>query len=270
MLKPIDRVAVAVSGGKDSLSLLHILNKIEDKFPRSELIAITIDEGISGYREEAIKIVEDNCFKLGIEHQVYSFMDCYQQSLDEVVKGISARGELTPCSYCGILRRKAFNLAAKEVGATKLVTGHNLDDEIQSMVLNLLRGDVSGLKRVTPIVNEEDNRFIRKVKPLCRLPENEVALYAFLKKIRHQTTVCPYAESSMRNDVRRFLNAIEKEHFGIKYTLFKTFEKIQPYLQGLESNNELNRCERCSEPASGKICRACLIIENIQAIQNKQ
>ena len=148
MLKPNDKVAVAVSGGKDSLSLLHILSKIEEKFPESELIAITIDEGISNYRSEAIEIADENCIKLGIEHHVYSFKELYGYDLDEVVKAAEAGGELTPCSYCGILRRKALNLATKDTGATKLATAHNLDDEIQSMVMNLLRGDIYQISRI--------------------------------------------------------------------------------------------------------------------------
>ena len=262
MLKPNDRVAVAVSGGKDSLSLLNILNKIEEKFPNSELTAITIDEGISNYRSEAIEIADEHCEKLGIELHVYTFKELYGYGLDEVVEAAEAGGELTPCSYCGILRRRALNLAAKDTGATKLATAHNLDDETQSMVMNILRGAIYQMGRIGPI-SEKDTGFVQRVKPLCQVPEKEVALYASLNSIRFQTASCPYSETSMRSDIRRFLNYLENKHPGMKFSIFQTFEKIRANLGGLELKHDLNRCEICNEPTSGKICRPCSIIASL-------
>jgi len=265
MFKPDDRIAVAVSGGKDSLSLLHILSLIEEKYSESELLAITIDEGISTYRSEGIEIVEENCIKNGIEHHVYSFKEFYGYNLDEIVKAAKTSGELTPCSYCGILRRKALNLAAKDVGATKLVTAHNLDDEVQSMIMNILRGNVLQMSRIGPVLKGKDIGFVQRVKPLCRVPEKEVALYAFLNKIRFQTTSCPYMETSMRSDIRQFLNDLENKHSGMKFTIFKTFEKIKANLDSMNLNYDLSHCEICHEPTSGKICRPCSIIGTLGA-----
>jgi len=106
-----DTIAVAVSGGKDSVSLLHVLAKLEAGYPKASLMAITIDEGIKGYRDEALKIAAENCRNLGIKHKVFSFKEFYGYTLDEIVKRPKQKSEggLTPCAYCGVLRRRALN-----------------------------------------------------------------------------------------------------------------------------------------------------------------
>ena len=263
MFKPDDRIAVAVSGGKDSLSLLHILSLIEEKYSESELLAITIDEGISNYMSEGIEIANESCDNLKIEHNVYSFKELYGYGLDDIVKEAEACGELTPCSYCGILRRKALNLAAKDVGASKLVTGHNLDDEIQSMIMSLLRGDINQMSRCRAVLEGNDVNFVKRVKPLCHIPEKEVALYAFFNKIRFQVISCPYLETSMRSDIRRFINSMENKHSGMKFNIFQTFEKIKANLNGSGLKDDINRCDICHEPTSGKVCRSCRVITSL-------
>jgi len=263
MFKPNDRIAVALSGGKDSVSLLHILSGIEEGFPQSELVAITIDEGISGYRPEAIRIARENCERLGVEHYVYSFKKLYGQTLDQIVTMAREGCELTPCSYCGILRRKALNVAAKEVNATRLATAHNLDDEVQSMLMNIIRGDVSRISQIKPVLEGEKQGFVQRTKPLCEVPEREVALYAFLKRIKFQTVSCPYLETSLRQDVRLFLNRLEMKHPGTKFTIYRSFGKIRPYLEGMERMGELGYCEVCGEPATGGVCRACQTLQDL-------
>ncbi|MCK4482964.1 TIGR00269 family protein, partial [Candidatus Bathyarchaeota archaeon] len=117
MLENDNRIAIAVSGGKDSLSLLHILARIERKFPKASLVAVSIDEGIKGYRDKALEIAAENCKKLSVEHHIVSFKELYGCTQDEVVRRLKKEGktELTPCAYCGVLRRKALNIVAREV-----------------------------------------------------------------------------------------------------------------------------------------------------------
>ncbi|MFH1329010.1 MAG: tRNA 2-thiocytidine biosynthesis TtcA family protein, partial [Candidatus Bathyarchaeota archaeon] len=148
MLRRDDRIAVAVSGGKDSTSLLHVLYEIEKDFSKAELFVLTVDEGIEDYRDEALKIVEKNREKLSIEWEKVSFSELYGLTLDEIAeKTMNEKGELTPCSFCGVLRRKALNKASKNFKATKLIVGHNLDDEVQTMLLNVVHGDVFRISR---------------------------------------------------------------------------------------------------------------------------
>lgn len=227
-----DRIAVAVSGGKDSVSLLHILAKIERDYPKASLVAITVDEGIRGYRDEALEIAVENCRKLGIDHYTVSFKELYGYTLDEIVeKTVKTKSELTPCAYCGVLRRRALNIAARDLKADKIATAHTLDDETQTVLLNIFHGDVLRIAREKPVTDEKHPKLVQKVKPFCEIPEKETALYAYVKKIRFQSTPCPYAQEALRNDIRVMLNRIEEKHAGTKFTIFKAIEKIRPALE---------------------------------------
>ena len=151
MLSYSDHVAVAVSGGKDSITLLEILAKMERKYPRATLVAVTVDEGIKGYRDEALEITASTCKKLRIQQHVVSFKKLYGYTLDEIVDKIrEQKNELTPCAFCGVLRRKAMNTAALEVNADKIATGHTLDDEVQTSLMNIFHGDAPSWRRRNP------------------------------------------------------------------------------------------------------------------------
>lgn len=265
MFKPDDKIALALSGGKDSVSLLHILSKIEGKFPKARLVAVTIDEGISGYMEEAVRIAEENCSRLGVEHNIFSFKELFGSSLDEVVNAAEKlEGELSYCSYCGVLRRRALNSAARKVGATKLATAHNLDDEVQSMLMNLLRGDISRVSRMESATGVDIPAFVQRAKPLCEVPEREIAFYAFLRRIKFQTIPCPYLESSIRQDVRLFLNSMEAKHCGIKFAVYRSFEKLQLHLNSLDKKEQFRFCEVCGEPTTGGVCRVCQLLKELR------
>lgn len=266
MLKFDDRIAVAVSGGKDSVSLLHVLAKIEEDYPKASMIVVSIDEGIRGYRDEALKIAVENCKRLDVEHHIVSFKEIYGLTLDEIVEKLrSADGQkLTPCAYCGVLRRKALNIAARDVGADKLATAHTLDDEVQTALLNMLHGDVLRLAREKPITDEVHPKLVPRIKPFCEVPERETALFAFVKKIRFQSIPCPYASEAMRNEIRLFLNRMEAGHAGIKFTLFNSIERIRPALEGLVKKENLRECRKCGEPTAQDICKACELLDSIE------
>jgi uncharacterized protein (TIGR00269 family) len=263
MLSFNDRVAIAISGGKDSISLLQILAKMERKYPRASLVAVTVDEGICGYRDEALKIAEENCKLLEIEHHMVSFKHLFGFTLDEIVQRIRTRNnELTPCAFCGVLRRKALNVAALEVKANKIATGHTLDDEVQTSLLNIFHGDIAKLSAEKPITDTIHPKLVQKVKPFCEIPERESALYAYVKDINFQSTPCPYAGEAMRNDIRNLLNAIEERHAGTKFTVFKSMEKLRPALKILEKS-EFQECKECGDPAAGNLCMACQLLKQV-------
>ena len=265
MLRFDDRIAVAVSGGKDSVSLLHILAKIERGYSKTSLVAVTVDEGIKGYRDEALKIAAENCKKLGIEHHVVSFKELYDYRLDQIVKSLKQKGDgrLTPCAYCGVLRRKALNIAARNLKADKLATAHTLDDETQTILLNIFHGDVLRIAREKPVTDEAHPKLVQKVKPFCEIPEKETALYAYVRKIKFQSTPCPYASEALRNDIRIMLNRMEEKHAGIKFTIFKSIERIRPALEDIASKEGLRECSECGEPTTEKICRTCQMLRQV-------
>ena len=258
-----DRIAVAVSGGKDSISMLHILAKIEKCNPKEKLTAITIDEGIGGYRDEALEIASYECRKLGIFHRTFSFKDLFGYSLDELLKQkLIEREKLTACAFCGVLRRRALNVAAREVSANKIATAHTLDDVIQTNLMNIFRGDLIRFVSGKPATEEVHPKLIRKVKPLCEIPEKETALYAYVKSVKFQDTPCPYASDALRNDFRFMLNAMEEKHPGIKFSVFNSLERLRLGLDLTSRATDLCECSECGEPSAGRLCKVCEMIRS--------
>ncbi len=265
MLKHDDRISVAVSGGKDSLTLLHILAKIERAYPKSSLVAVSIDEGIKGYRNKALEIAAEDCREVSVEHHVVSFKKLYGYTQDEIVKRMKKeeKTQLSPCSYCGVLRRKALNIAAREVNADKIATAHTLDDETQTILLNLLHGDPLRIAREKPITDNVHPKLVQRIKPFCQTPERETTLYAYIKKTRFQDAPCPYASEAMRNDIRLFLNRMEHRHAGTKFTIFKSIENIRPAIEKIAKKAEVNECSKCGEPTTARICKACQMLQQL-------
>ena len=261
-----DKIAVAVSGGKDSLSLLQILVKIEKNRPKASLSAVTVDEGIKGYRDEALNIAAEECEKLGVAYNVVSFKQLFGFTLDELVEQKRSKNDVkvTACAYCGILRRRALNVAAREVGANKIATGHTLDDEAQTVLMNIFRGDVARLAKEKPVTDDVHPKLVQRVKPFCEIPENESALYAYVKKKRFHASPCPYATEALRNDFRAILNQMETKHAGTKFTIFNSLERLRPALAAIASESKFNECSQCGEPSSGGLCKVCEILKEMK------
>lgn len=266
MLKFDDHLAVAVSGGKDSLSILYILSKLRKYRPKTTLTAVTVDEGIKGYRDEALTIASQVCKKLEVPHHIVSFKELYGYTLDEIVARAKERDQkaLTPCAYCGVLRRRAINFGAREVKATKIATGHTLDDEAQTVLMNILRGDIARLAKEKPITSEVHPLFVQKIKPFCEIPEKESALYAYAKKIAFQDTPCPYANEALRNDIRGMLNRMEEKHAGTKFTVQCAIEKMRPAIEETAKKEEFKSCRECGEPSAGELCKTCEMLKSIR------
>lgn len=263
MFKYNDKIAIAVSGGKDSINLLHILSKTQKNQPKSEVIAIIIDEGIEKYRDEALAIAISNCKYLKIDYKIVTFKELYGYTLDEIIKNRKKKEKLSSCAFCGVLRRKAINYAARLVNANKIATAHTLDDEVQTILLNIFHGDLNRLAKGKPASEIAHPCFIQKVKPFCEILEKESALYAYLKKVEFQATPCPYSSEALRNDVRLMINYIEKKHSGTKFSIFQTIEKIRPALNKLEKKSNFRECDNCGEPASFSLCKACEVLKRI-------
>lgn len=252
MFRYDDRIAVAVSGGKDSLSLMDLLARIESLHPYSELAAITVDEGISEYRDEAVEIARAEARGRGVEHVVVSFKDQFGYTLDEMVAVLKERSfEAYPCTICGVLRRRSLNQAARELGADVIATAHTLDDVVQTYILNIVRGDLA-----KPWSGRAVKQFVPRVTPFRLSPEEEVAFYAYLKGVYLQTQACRYAPTSSRNLVRLFLNGFEAKHPGALFTALRSMEKmVLP-----EKRATSTTCQICGEPSSREVCRACEIM----------
>ena len=260
LFDPRDRIVIALSGGKDSIALIHILSKIERRYG-AEMIALTIDEGLQGYREEGMAISRGVAKTLNIEHRVITFREFYGHSLEDIIKIAKEKGiALLGCSFCGILRRRLLNDYALKIGATKVATGHNLDDEAQTVLINVLRGDVTRLGRLGAKPVAPRAGFVPRVKPLRYLPEREIASYVYLKGYPLYERECPFVRDSLRDEVRDVLNNIEAHHPGTKFSIIRGTDRISALLKErmLESNVRL--CNRCGSPTGREVCRTCEVL----------
>jgi len=256
LLRRDDRIAVAVSGGKDSLSLLQVMKKIESSFPTAQVFAVTVDEGIEGYRDEALTLVEQAAVKLGVPLVKTSFKEVYGVSLSEMLSSTAfQRSGLAACSICGPLRRKAINVAAKKAGATVVATAHTLDDIVQTYMLKALRGELGS----SEVGLRSDGPALPRVAPFRLTPEREVVFYAYLTGVPFQSIVCPNASNSMRSSVRKFLTEFEEKHPGSLFAALKSFERAH----ATEGKN-LQLCKVCGEPTSRETCRVCELLKTIQ------
>ena len=253
-------IAVAVSGGKDSVVTLHMINKIAAGRPNLQIHAITVDEGIEGYRPDSIPVVKRNCKKLGVPLHIVKFKKVAGKTMDEIAK--TKDGEARACAYCGVFRRLCLNTAARQIGASHLVTGHNLDDTAQSVLMNFCRGDVSKLARLGPHKNVQPG-LIPRLEPLRMIPEKENALYAMLNGIEAHIAECPYARSAQRNKYRAIINDLELQTPGTRHAIVSTYDQILPALEGKFHIGEVSKCKKCGEPASGEVCMACEMKERL-------
>lgn len=258
MIHGDELVCVAVSGGKDSLALLHVLDQMSQTH-RFRITAITIDEGIPGYRDEALGIVDSYCNSLGVEHHTYSYKDLFELTLDEALK--SRDEKTTSCSICGTLRRRAIDHAASDVGADVVATAHNLDDTLQTFLINMISGDTDRIGRMNP---DTSNNPIRKIKPFCEIYEPEIVFYAFVNQIPFQTEPCPHMAEGIRTELREFLNGLEESHSGVKNNLYKSALRVAQVMR--ESSSKQRRlCSVCGSGCTGKVCSVCKTVSELKA-----
>jgi len=256
-----EKIAVGVSGGKDSLTTLHIINDIASKQRTTEVIAIAIDEGIVGYRDKALETAKRYCEKNNIKLYIYSFKDAFGYSLDDALKKL----KVNSCSICGVFRRYLLNRAARELKVDRLATGHNLDDEAQSIIMNMFKNSIETSARLGPVTGIQTNEgFIKRIKPLYFLTEKESMTYAFLKGLTDNFNECPYSQDSFRTDIRDMLNKFDKDYPSTKYSIVNSFLEILPALKEKYKDSVIKSCKYCGEPASKEICQACEYVKKLK------
>ena len=254
MIQNDELVAVAVSGGKDSLALLKIMNQMAANH-NFRIKAITIDEGIPGYRNEALEIVRQFCEEQNVDFKVYSYKELFELSLDEALS-LRENEKTSSCSICGTLRRRAMEYAAKDIGANVIATGHNLDDTLQTFVINMLSGDTSKVGWMNP---DTSGNTLRKIKPFCEIYESEIVFYAFTNNIPFQSEPCPHMNEGIRTEIREFLNSLENQHSGIKNNLYQSILKVS---QVVKDSNQKQKgvCEKCGSECTGTTCSVCNMV----------
>lgn len=237
------RVAVALSGGKDSSVLLYALKDLFSKRKDIEFIAIMVDEGIEGYRPKRLDFAKSLAKRLDVPYVIRSVVNVFGMATDDVALRGHQGHDLSPCSYCKAVKDGLQNRVARELNADALATGHNLDDEALSVLLGYLRGDIDGLFLLSQRMSSPG--IVRRIKPLRRVPEEEIALYAAIQGLSSFEEACPYAGDAMRMEVRCALNGFEAGHPGTKYSMLRSLDRIldlQP-----DSTSQLAPCQRCGD-----------------------
>ncbi|MFA5931342.1 MAG: TIGR00269 family protein [archaeon] len=271
-----EKILIAYSGGKDSAVLLHLMKKYYSR--NNTLQAIVIDEGVKGYRDNAIKLAEKTCKELGIDCTVISFKKEFGITNDKLMPLILSNPKLGgTCAFCGTLRRNIMNKYAKKFNADKLATGHNLDDEVQSFVMNVFNNDFERMKRMSATSGIIDHEgFVKRIKPLYETPEKEIIAYCAFKGIKHYSQeCCPYSWTAKRNEYREMLNTFENRFPGTEYSILRFYEKLKNSIKPTEKqkivlNKALHECKNCQEPTEKELCKACEMINTIKNESKKQ
>ncbi len=261
MLGKNEHIVVAVSGGKDSLSLLYFLWKLSRRNPGWRVSALLIDEGIKAYREYTIKNFLRVNERLGVPYRIASFKEYIGMTLDEIVEEGRRRGlPYLPCAYCGVFRRYLLNKVAREMGGTVLATAHNMDDMVQTFLINLAKDTLERLARLAPVTGVASHeKFVKRIKPFIEVSEKETSIYALLNGlIQPEYYKCPYAEFNIRFKIRRMINELEEAQPGTKNGLLNSMLETVRLLAGSRKvEEEIKTCRICGEPSSHDVCRAC-------------
>ena len=247
-------IAVALSGGKDSVLTLHILADLMDEL-NFDLVAVSIDEGINGYRSEGVEAARANCEKLGIQLVEGSFQQGFGFDLDDLC-GIYQ----SSCIPCGVFRRQLLNKISNQLGADKLATGHNLDDEIQSFLMSLSKAELRRFYKFGPKLDRIHPDMVPRIKPIWKIPEKDVGTWAVLNNIDVHFAECPYSETSLRSKIKGYLNQMEENRPGTKLSMLKSFSKS---FQFEKKDVKMGVCSICGEPSSLDVCMACEMILEI-------
>ena len=203
-----ERVAIGASGGKDSTVLASVLKTLNERHGYGlDLVLLSIDEGIKGYRDDSLETVKRNAVQYDLPLEIISYGDLYGWTMDQVVEQIGKKGN---CTYCGVFRRQALDRGAAKLGIRHLVTGHNADDTAETVMMNLLRGDLSRLARATSMVTQSSASDIKRSKPLKYVYEKEIVLYAHHKKLDYFSTECIYSPEAFRGSARTLIKNLER------------------------------------------------------------
>ena len=257
-----EKILVAASGGKDSSSLLYALKKLGYKIE-----AITVDAVIGNYTKDNLERLRKFCKEQKIKLHEVSFRKEFGHGLLEIKKILSKQGiKPTSCTICGILRRYLLNKYARKLKFKKIATGHNLDDEAQSIMMNYLKNNLELTARLGPTTGIiRDKKFVVRVKPFYLITEEEIVEYSKELRLPVKYGRCPCSEGVFRRNMGKFIDESEVELKNIKKNIVNNFlRNINKYKQYYADERHLKYCKKCGEPAKWSVCRTCQILDKIK------
>ena len=253
-----DKVAIGASGGKDSTVLAYVMKTLNQRHDYGlELFLLSIDEGITGYRDDSLETVKRNQQQYSLPLKIVSYEELYGWTMDAIVRKIGLKSN---CTFCGVFRRQALDRGALLLGVDKIVTGHNADDIAETVLMNVLRGDIARLKRCTAITTGSDGAIPRS-KPFKYTYEKEIVMYAYFKKLDYFSTECIYSPNAYRGHARGFLKDLEAVRpsaiIDIIYSgdSLQVRDEVRMPVQGT--------CKKCGYISSQELCKACVLLEGL-------
>lgn len=256
-----EEILVAVSGGKDSLTLWDILHRLG--YRADGLYVFTGIDGGRAYAAESQRLTQEFAAQRGLKLHIVNVIAETGYTIPELA-ALTRRGRHKPCAVCGMVKRHILNRIAQDKGYRVLATGHNLDDEVAILFGNTLSWAGEYLLRQGPVLQEEQG-LARKVKPLCRVYERETAAYAFLRGIAYMQEDCPFAVGATSLYYKRLLNQLEHDRPGAKLSFYLSF--LEARRKGLFPAPEriratLHPCSSCGQPTSAPgLCAYCRLLE---------
>ncbi len=250
-------VAVALSGGKDSAAALALSARYFARRPTVRLVAISVDEGIDGYRPATLRAATELCARLGVPQTVVRAEREIGVRTDAVARELVGT---PPCSFCGVWRRQLLNRSARELGADVLVLGFNLDDLAQTILMNLVHGDLDRLVRMAPHRLRQPG-LVPRIAPLAQVPEREVYLFALERGLPFDHGECPHAGRAQRNLFRKVVWELEEAQPGARQSLLRTQAALVDRWLATGGTGAPDRCASCGEPSTGPLCRACAFLQ---------
>ncbi len=259
-----DRILVAVSGGKDSLTLWEILLKLGYRAD-----ALYVDLGIERYSELSREKVERFAKEVAIPCGAKLLVHHVKEQEGAGIRELATLVHRPTCSTCGTIKRYQFNRVAVERDYDVMVTGHNLDDEAARLLGNVLRWQEEYLQKQGPSLPASVEGFAKKVKPLYRLTEREIAAYAVLNRIDYVVEECPMAKGAKMLVYKDVLNRLESESPGTKQAFYWGFlereEKARPTSLSMSEADQsaLHPCPTCGQPTTANVCTYCKMMGRV-------
>ena len=260
LLEDGQKVLVAVSGGKDSTTALYVLKKLG-----YDVEGIIIDQLLGEHSKKNLNNIVEFCSQKNIKLHIVHMRDEYGCSVCYMKSLLDERGKkYNTCTICGVIRRDILNRKAKMLGATRLATGHNLDDEAQTFMMNFILGNIGGTARAGPVSGtKRDPAFVQRIKPLYFCSEKDTTKYSQIRGFPVVYEPCPCSKESFRTHVKKILDEIEGKNPNAKENIVSNFLKLTPYYANECADAKLNKCRICFEPTSNEICRKCVILSEV-------
>lgn len=262
LINPHERIGVALSGGKDSAVLMHVL---DDLYVETlDLIGIHVNLGIhtTSYSARSHQLSKALCDKLGREFICIDLKKEFQMSMD-LVKERENQIARSLCGTCGTIKRYLLNRYALALDCEKLATGHVLDDEVSVLFMNMFSGKINQLIRMGPCLPTMSEHMISRIKPLYELSESETTSYAQLVGLETQDEECPYAKGATTLKYKKLFSEFEKRTPGVRYGFIHNYiNRILPALTAYYHRPEdlaLKTCEECHGPTTESLCAFCTL-----------